>query len=99
MRIPRRIGRVTCDIDSLDEGALAHAIAVVRQHGFIRDIVFNISSSGNGFHLVAWHRGRGVFKRRLLKIREEAGDDPVRIRLDGLGHRQINVLFTRKVKK
>lgn len=94
-----KIKRITCDIDRLDETLLAHAIKVFEKYGFNENIEIRISSGGKGFHVIAWNKN-GVNLKKLLKIREEAGDDTARIKLDGITGREINVLFTaKKIRK
>jgi hypothetical protein len=73
-------------------------INVFKKYGFTEDISFNVSCTGKGYHIIGWHNGKGVSKRKLLKIRYMAGDDTARIWLDSKAHRQINVLFTHKKK-
>ena len=94
----KMIRRITVDLDTLDESELSHALKVLEKNGFIEKIQFEISPSGKGWHIVAWHK-KGVTKEKLLTLRAAAGDDATRIKLDAIAGRQINVLFDWKQKK
>ena len=90
--------RITVDLDILDESELASSLRVLKKYGFNREITIEISPSGKGFHIIAWNN-KGVPFDKLLKIREEAGDDPTRIKFDSMPGREINVLFHKKIKR
>jgi len=87
--------RITVDIDILDEYEVANALKVLKENGFDKKITLRLSPSGKGYHIIAWS-DKGVPLRELLKIREQAGDDPARIWFDSMTHREINVLFDNK---
>lgn len=87
--------RITVDIDILDEYEVANALKVLKENGFNKKITVKLSPSGKGYHIIAWS-DKGVPLRELLKIREEAGDDPARIWFDSMACREINVLFDNK---
>jgi len=90
------IRRITIDLDTLDESELSHALKVIEENGFTEKLQFEISPTGKGWHIIAWHSGNGVDKPKLLDIREKAGDDEARIKLDAIAGRQVNVLFDSK---
>jgi len=90
--------RITVDLDVLDESELANSLKVLKKYGFNKEITIKISPSGKGFHIIAWNN-KGVPFDKLLKIREEAGDDPIRIKFDSMPGREINVLFHKKIKR
>jgi len=95
--MPKKISRCTLDIDNRKTSSLVRAIRVLRYYGFD---TFEIkpSPSGKGFHVVAFHKGKGYYKNKLIKVRLSAGDDEIRCHLDRMANRQINVLFTNKKK-
>jgi len=93
-----KITRITCDLDTTDISALIHCLKVFRKYKFVIDLTVRLSSSGNGYHIIAWAvKGRTL--KKLIKIRRKAGDDKIRCDLDLKANRQIQVLFTRKKKK
>lgn len=92
------ITRCTCDLDERDLKSLIHCLKVFKRYGFTKELTVKLSSSGNGFHIIAW-ADKGVTLKKLLKIRRKAGDDRIRCMLDSKTHRMINVLFTSKRKQ
>jgi len=93
------IERITIDLDSRDIEPLIHCLQVLKKYGFTRDLSVNVSPNKHGFHIIAWSDNGGVSFKKLLEIRREAGDDQMRIKLDNIGDRAIQVLFTYKEKK
>jgi len=92
-----KITRITCDLDDKDINKLIRCLKTFRRYGFTEDLTVKLSSSGNGFHAISWSK-KGVTLKKLLKIRKKAGDDKIRIMLDGKSFRAIQVLFTKKEK-
>jgi len=95
LRDEKLIRRITLDIDSKNPLYRLWAMLILRLFNF-RDFELKRSPSGKGYHLVAWHP-IGFRLERLLKIRRLAGDDEMRIKLDSMAERQIQVLFDTKV--
>jgi len=91
-----KIMRITADIDSLNINLLISCLKTFKKYGFTKDLLIRKSSSGKGYHVIAWSENKGVSKKKLLKIRKKAGDDTIRIMLDNKTGRQIQVLFTEK---
>jgi len=94
-----KITRVTCDLDTTNISALIRCLKVFRRYKFTEDLLVKKSSSGNGYHVIAWTSNKGRTLKKLIKIRRKAGDDKIRCDLDLKANRQIQVLFTRKKKK
>jgi len=94
-----KIGRITVDLDTRDIDALIHCLEVFKKYGFTKNLKIKKSPGGKGFHVIAFHESDGVPFNMLLKIRAEAGDDPMRILCDSLDDRMIQVLFTNKSKR
>ena len=95
----KRITRINADLDTRDIDEVIRCLKTFKKYHFVKNLVIKDSPSGNGFHIQAWHIGKGVKKDKLLKIRKKAGDDKIRIMLDGKSGRQIGVLFSEKTKK
>lgn len=93
------ITRCNCDLDTRDISAVITCLKVFKRYGFTKDLVIKDSPSGTGFHCQAWHKGKGVSKKKLLRIRKKAGDDRIRCWLDSRTTRQMGVLFTSKRKR
>lgn len=94
----KNITRITCDLDTREIKPLIHCLKVFKRYGFTKELTVKLSSSEHGFHCIAWSE-QGVPLKKLLKIRKKAGDDGIRIMLDGKSNRMINVLFTSKKKQ
>jgi len=93
-----KITRITCDIDTINIAALIRCLKVFRRYKFTKDLTVRKSSSGKGYHVIAW-ADKGRTLKKLIKIRRKAGDDKIRCDLDLKSNRQIQVLFTKKKKK
>lgn len=94
-----KIERITIDLDTLEQDKLQHCLETLEDNGFTEDTNITISPSGRGYHIIAWHNNGGVPFKKLLEIRRIAGDDKIRVDLDAIGDRAIQVLFTYKMKK
>lgn len=94
---PNKITRITCDIDTKSIDDVIRCLKIFRRYGFKKDLTIKQSPSGKGFHVICWS-DKGVTLKKLLKIRKKAGDDRIRIMLDGKSHRIIQVLFDYKQK-
>jgi len=92
-----KITRVTCDIDTKNINDIIKCLKTFKKYHFDKELQIKQSPSGRGFHCTCW-ADKGVTLKKLLKIRKKAGDDRIRIMLDGKSHRQIQVLFTSKKK-
>jgi len=92
------INRITCDLDAREIKPLIRCLKVFKHYGFTKELTVKLSASEHGFHIIAW-ADKGVPLKKLLKIRRKAGDDGIRIMLDGKSNRMINVLFTSKKKQ
>jgi hypothetical protein len=94
----KKITRCTCDLDTRNITDLIRCLKTLKKYRFNKELTVKPSSSGHGFHVIAWS-DKGVPLKKLLKIRKKAGDDNIRIMLDGKSNRMINVLFTSKKKQ
>jgi len=94
-----KITRITCDLDTTNISALIRCLKVFRRYKFTEDLTVRKSSSGNGYHVIAWTSTKGRTLKKLIKIRRKAGDDKIRCDLDLKSNRQVQVLFTKKTKK
>jgi len=94
----RSIRRITIDLDTRDIDAIINCLQTLKKYGFTKNLEIKLSPSGKGYHIIAW-TAKGVSLEKLVKIRREAGDDPIRCDLDLMGDRAIQVLFTNKVKR
>ncbi|MFW6173128.1 MAG: hypothetical protein ACOC5T_05230 [Elusimicrobiota bacterium] len=92
------IKRITLDIDTKDIIQVHNSIQTIKNQGFTEKLEILPSSGGHGYHIIAWSK-TGVNKEQLLGIRAKAGDDPIRIYLDSMSGRMIQVLFDSKKKK
>ena len=102
--VKERIARITADLDDRNLDNLIRCLKTFRRYGYTKDVTVRLSSSGRGFHIIAFHKGEGYYLDKLLKIRKKAGDDSTRCLLDGRllsGHsrRAVQVLFYKKEKK
>jgi len=93
------ITRITIDLDTKDIDDLIQCLKIIRKYGFTQKLTVKDSPSHRGFHVIAWHEGKGYPLHKLVNIRRKAGDDKIRCKLDLMGNRQIQVLFTRKKKE
>lgn len=91
------IKRITCDLDTRDINDLIHCLKTFNRYGFNKELTIRDSPTGKGYHIICWS-DHGVSKKKLIKIRRKAGDDPIRCDLDERSNRQIQVLFTHKEK-
>lgn len=89
------ITRITIDLDTKDIKTLIHCLKTLKRYGFTEDLVVRESASRHGFHVIAWNK-YGVSLKKLMKIRRKCFDDEIRIKLDNIQGRQIQVLFTKK---
>jgi len=93
------IKRVTIDLDKgITLGIRRRwAMFILKAYGF-KSIEEKRSPSGKGIHIIGWH-DVGYPLKKLLFIRKLAMDDKIRIYLDGMSNRMINVLFDYKNKE
>jgi len=90
-----KIKMITIDLDWLDESELSHSLKLIEKFEFDKDMFFNVSPGGNGFHITGYS-DIGMTKRQVLCLRQMCGDDWRRVKLDSLPGRQTDVLFSRK---
>ena len=88
---------ISIDLDYLDEAELANVLKLLKKNHFTKNIWFDLSPGGKGFHIQAWCEPRyALTQKQSFCLRRLAGDDLGRIFLDAMGERQLEVLFDTK---
>ena len=93
----KKITRCTCDLDTRNIKDLIRCLKTLKKYHFNKDLEIKLSPSKRGYHIISW-ADKGVPLKKLLKIREKAGDDSIRCFLDSRSTRMKQVLFDTKTK-
>jgi len=92
----KKITRVTADIDNPAD--LPSCINVFIKYGY-DDIKIRRSPSQKGFHVEGWTSSEGHALFYNLLIRLLAKDDYMRVYIDAMGKRAVQILFSEKKKR